>query len=267
MADFTLKKNIRVFLALGILAGSSVFAFWIMGNANKAAYQAGNQRKQLLALTDAARKGTEQKNPVAGQTQNQNQNATEELIRRYGDEAYRLNKDRIKPGTDNKVVLPDENFLAGALERATKERLIMGEFSRTDLRINANPTEEDVGGYADKFQEVLKSVKTGGETNFLAAVYEAAGTGSYDALKKHEVLASGVVDNLLNMSVPEPMTDFHLIFLNVWEGRLGIARAVLNGESDPVGSMAAVNRIEDQVLRENQAVAAFEKLNKYLDSF
>lgn len=238
MADFTFKRTyIRVFFSFVILAGASLFSVWLVGSSENTA------RSGSGAVNPVSHKNATVSSAVMAA--GSEKNLTDEAVKKYNAELYRLNKDAdFAAGGETRVNMPDEVFVENFLNEEASQELDFPKFKKSDLKMTPSDTDDDFTIYMKALQAVLKKNGEGPTLQFLAAVDRAVQNDDYGELKIHEKTADNQVKGLLQIGVPESAVELHLAFLNLWQGRLYVARAILNSGNDPIGAVAAYNTLE-----------------------
>lgn len=190
------------------------------------------------------------------------ENVTSEVIKKYGEELFRLNEDKVGQTavTPSEINTPSEEFLSEILTKdVVSNTLSIPPFTASDVLV-VSSTPERVKEYADAYQRI-SSGNFGSELPpYLTAAYEALLESRPASLRTHVRAASNQVRDLRALQVPEDALPLHLELLNIWNRRVVIGNALLD-QNDPLRRVLALNSLSDAFEKENEVVAFFMSLS------
>lgn len=191
------------------------------------------------------------------------ENVTDKVIQKYGEELFRLNEDAVQGGfaTSSPLTPPSEEFLGSLLSGELDKSLSIPLFQIADIHVRSEKgTEESVRLYGQSFQRISDKnlaglpAQAGLSTPFLSSVSLALFESKPSSLQSHIAAAKAQVDDLLGLPVPKELSSFHLELLNLWQRRFVIGSALLQND-DPLKNMAALNSLSDAMDKEEEVFA------------
>ncbi len=185
------------------------------------------------------------------------ENVTDKVIQKYGEELFRLNEDAVQGGfaTSSPLTPPSEEFLGSLLSGELDKSLSIPLFQIADIHVRSEKgTEESVRLYGQSFQRISDKNLVGLSAPFLSSVSLALFESKPSSLQSHIAAAKAQVDDLLGLPVPKELSSFHLELLNLWQRRFVIGSALLQND-DPLKNMAALNSLSDAMDKEEEVFA------------
>lgn len=179
------------------------------------------------------------------------ENITERVIQKYGEELFRANRDNVgkSGGVVGPLQAPSEEYLDALLTRELEEELFIPLFNEADVRTLTDASREDEERYIKQYVVITEqNTKTLTDT-YLSAAHLASTESQPQSLLIHVGAAEQQINDLLSMEAPDSLVPLHVEFLNAWQRRFVIGKALLD-EDDPLGQVQAVDALSSAMEQE-----------------
>lgn len=252
-------RNRRLVIAVCVILLGAGASAWILGaksgKTTAALFEiieAGTNAVRFAALGDAA--------PDSGITADSflpENSVTKRIFDRYREEVFKANE--WGAGTTTPITIPNELMLAKIVSEEVTQALPVPAFARKDIRIAKENSLESALAYVQNIDRLYKQHFQGTD-EFLPVIYAAAS----DPDRYEEVLRSYISINsdhiaaLLAVPAPLALTDFHIQLLNAFKKREAISNAILDGATDPMKPLAAIEMLETALAEEEQLANVLE---------
>lgn len=180
------------------------------------------------------------------------QNLTEQVVQRYGEEALKLNP----PGTSQQsIALPSEATLDNIIADALQAPFSFTTVSVRDIRTSTHADKSSVIAYLDAISAAEHERFGSLSDSLVTAVARFVADGTREPLAKERDATAAYIDDLLTIPVPVPLSIFQVELVNLWNKRLAIANAILTNEDDPFKATVAMDALSN-LASEDERVAA-----------
>ncbi|MDO8557138.1 MAG: hypothetical protein Q7R98_01605 [Candidatus Jorgensenbacteria bacterium] len=250
-------QNRRFVIAIFIVLIGAGISFWIVNSKSKT----GN----VASLFEIIRSGVDSgrfatSSVVATNTDSavqQNPNSiTERVIQRYQQEIFNANKFGV--GTSSPITVPNEATLGNIISDELSRGIAIKHYETKDIKISNDFSKEAALAYLKNIQNTYIKNFHGQDDQYLAMVADAVINQSAEKLQGYLTTTSDQITDLLAITAPPNLASFHLDFINAWNERYELGKAVLDGNQDSLKPLAALQGLSDAVNNEEQLLASFQ---------
>lgn len=251
-------------IALFILVGGVIAAFSIAHFSSQTPQGAKTLSIRSASRDDpsfAFKKTSVEGVPSFGTPFGLENNITETIVQRYGEEVLKLNSPGSKTGV---VVLPPEGTMESIIAESLQGPFVIPDaYSDRDLRIGVGGGKEAAIAYFTAFEAAYeKSFRTPDEV-FLRAAARMIEEGDTRPLSKHIERITKLIGELLAIEVPSTWKMFHVSILNTLTKRKVIAQSIMNIEGDPLKAATALQSLQSLSEEEDRmALLAIKQLQE-----
>ncbi len=207
-----------------------------------------------------------------GEAANQNtgnkktNNLTQKLTDTYIQEFLKTNQGELQ-NVNGRTGLkpPDGTSLENLLQENLNQGIAFKTFELKDVRISGDNSKENQLAYIEEFGAAGKKDFGSFHETIDQMLDSWINRKNAEPLNQYLDISSKQINSLLALETPDAWKDFHLQNLNLWEKKLEVYMAILNGD-DPLKTALAIKQVPDLIQESGDLQAVLEEKIKELDS-
>ncbi len=141
------------------------------------------------------------------------------------------------------IIVPSQESVSKILQEQLSQGLSFSQFDRNDIRVSNKTSPADQLAYLETLNYLSKKNFANLKNNFVDMLDEWALKQNNEPLKEYLSRIPEQVDDLLSLTVPSTLADFHLRNLNLWQKKLSVFTALINMNDDPLKTYLAVQEM------------------------
>lgn len=185
------------------------------------------------------------------------ENLTDKLGKTYAQAIIGLNPDDpLSVNGERGLNVPSQESVNAVLQEQLSQKLSFDLFKKGDLKISNENSAVDKLTYLEKLNGLSEKNFSNLKGNFVEMLDEWALKQNNEPLKDYLLRIPKQINDILSLSVPSDLADFHLQNLNLWQKKLTAFTAMLNMNEDPIKSYLAIQELPG-IVEENLTLQDF----------